>query len=403
MMGFLPGLPYLGGLPPEFGLPRRENPRIKVPKGAVAVAMSMTVIYPLESPGGWHMLARTPVPLWDMGADPPALLDAGDKVMFEPIPLARYEAMLAEAAAGRLRLLPENRREPEREQARMTAALRVIAPGLMTTLQDLGRRGYQHLGVPVSGALDPVCLQAANLLAGNAPGMGALEIAYQGPTLAIEADSVRIALAGGQAAIDILGPDGGAGQRLAPFESARLTRGQTLRIGALSGSAILYLAVEGGFAIRAGHGQPVDAHARWHRRLRGPRAASRRHAPAAAGGGARARGGDAAPARPAPPARVRVVLGPQDDHFTQAGLATLLAEPLHDLARLRPHGHAARGAAAPAFGQGLQHRLRRHRPGLHPGAGQRPAHRAAGRPADDRRLSRRSQPSSPPTSPPLAA
>jgi KipI family sensor histidine kinase inhibitor len=107
MMGFLPGLPYLGGLPPEFGLPRRENPRIKVPRGSVAVAMAMTVIYPLESPGGWHILARTPVPLWDMGADPPALLDAGDKVMFEPIPLSRYEAMLAEAAAGRLRLLPE--------------------------------------------------------------------------------------------------------------------------------------------------------------------------------------------------------------------------------------------------------------------------------------------------------
>jgi KipI family sensor histidine kinase inhibitor len=107
MMGFLPGLPYLGGLPREFELPRRENPRIKVPKGAVAVAMSMTVIYPLESPGGWHILARTPVPLWDMGADPPALLDAGDKVVFEPIPLARYEALLGEAAAGRLRLAPE--------------------------------------------------------------------------------------------------------------------------------------------------------------------------------------------------------------------------------------------------------------------------------------------------------
>ena len=107
MMGFLPGLPYLGGLPPEFGLPRRENPRIKVPKGAIAVAMSMTVIYPLESPGGWHILACTPAPLWDTGADPPALLDAGDKVTFEPVSLARYEALLAEAAAGKLRLAPE--------------------------------------------------------------------------------------------------------------------------------------------------------------------------------------------------------------------------------------------------------------------------------------------------------
>ena len=92
----------------------------------------------------------------------------------------------------------------------MTAALRVIAPGLMTTLQDLGRPGYQHLGVPVSGALDHVSLRAANLLVGNPPGTGALEIAYQGPTLAVEADSVRIAVAGGQAPIDIVSPDGGA-------------------------------------------------------------------------------------------------------------------------------------------------------------------------------------------------
>ena len=107
MMGFLPGLPYLGGLPPEFDLPRRENPRIKVPSGAIAVAMAMTVVYPLESPGGWHVLARTPAPLWDMRRDPPALLSAGDKVVFDPISLSEYEALLARAAAGDLRLAPD--------------------------------------------------------------------------------------------------------------------------------------------------------------------------------------------------------------------------------------------------------------------------------------------------------
>ena len=58
----------------------------------------------------------------------------------------------------------------------------------MTTVQDLGRHGYQHLGVPVSGALDPVSLQAANLLVGNLPSAAALEVAYTGPTLTIEAD-----------------------------------------------------------------------------------------------------------------------------------------------------------------------------------------------------------------------
>src|SRR6476661_6787280 len=122
---------------------------------------------------------------------------------------------------------------------------------MTAALQDLGRPGYQHLGVPVSGALDHVSLRAANLLVGNAPGVGALEIAYQGPTLRVETDSVRIALAGGSASIEILPPEGevASGRRLAPYQSARLVRGQGLKIGPLSGSAVAYLAVEDGFDI----------------------------------------------------------------------------------------------------------------------------------------------------------
>ena len=114
MMGFLPGLPYLGGLPPEFALPRRENPRIRVPRGSVAVATAMTVVYTLESPGGWHVLARTPAPMWDMRRNPPALLTAGDNVSFAPVSLGEYEGLLAKAEAGTLQLTPEPqpRREP---------------------------------------------------------------------------------------------------------------------------------------------------------------------------------------------------------------------------------------------------------------------------------------------------
>ena len=108
MMGFLPGLPYLGGLPPSFELPRRENPRVKVPFGSVAVAMSMTVIYPQESPGGWHILARTPALLWDMRKTPPSLLAAGDRVTFEPVSVGDYERLLAQANAGKLNLTPES-------------------------------------------------------------------------------------------------------------------------------------------------------------------------------------------------------------------------------------------------------------------------------------------------------
>jgi biotin-dependent carboxylase-like uncharacterized protein len=207
----------------------------------------------------------------------------------------------------------------------MTAHLRVLAPGLMTTVQDLGRPGYQHLGVPPSGALDHVSLRAANLLVGNAPGTGALEIAYQGPTLRVETDSVRIAVAGGQAPIELLpAENGGSGQRLAVFESVRLLRGQLVRIGAPTGSAIAYLAVEGGLAIA-----PVL----------GSQSTLTR---AAIGGfeGRPLRAGDALPLRqqaaaereevmlPAPdlrpPARIRVVPGPQGDHFTAAALRTLL-------------------------------------------------------------------------------
>jgi biotin-dependent carboxylase-like uncharacterized protein len=208
----------------------------------------------------------------------------------------------------------------------MTAALRVLAPGLMTTLQDLGRPGYQHLGVQVSGALDHVSLRAANLLVGNTAGIGALEIAYQGPTLRVEADSVRISIAGGRAAIDILPIDseGTDGRRLAPYESVRLLRGEVLRIGALAGSAVAYLAVQGGFDIAPVLGSQSTL-------IR-----------AAIGGfeGRALRAGDVLPLKQGaavernemvlPPidlglrGRVRVVLGPQDDHFTRAGLRTLL-------------------------------------------------------------------------------
>ena len=75
MMGFLPGLPYLGSLPAEFELPRRENPRLRVPPGSIAIAMAMTTIYPLESPGGWNLLGRTPVA--DVGSAPRRAVTAG--------------------------------------------------------------------------------------------------------------------------------------------------------------------------------------------------------------------------------------------------------------------------------------------------------------------------------------
>lgn len=95
VIGFLPGLPYLGDLPARLELPRRTSPRIKVPAGSVAIAMNQTVIYPLESPGGWHIIGRTAVPLFDPRRGQPVLLSPGDTVRFIPVERAVYDDMKA--------------------------------------------------------------------------------------------------------------------------------------------------------------------------------------------------------------------------------------------------------------------------------------------------------------------
>ena len=84
LLGFVPGFAYLGTLPPGLRLPRRETPRAEVPAGSVAIAGAQTAVYPLATPGGWHIIGRTDELLWDPGADPPARLAAGDHVRFIP-------------------------------------------------------------------------------------------------------------------------------------------------------------------------------------------------------------------------------------------------------------------------------------------------------------------------------
>lgn len=93
MLGFLPGFAFLGDTPPELHLPRRSEPRLRVPSGSVAIAKQLTGVYPWESPGGWHILGNCPVPLFDGAQIPPALLKAGDSVSFRGIGLEEYQAI----------------------------------------------------------------------------------------------------------------------------------------------------------------------------------------------------------------------------------------------------------------------------------------------------------------------
>lgn len=107
MIGFLPGYPYMGQLPAELYLPRRENPRIKVPMGSVSIAIDQTSIYSFESPGGWNLIGRTPVRLFDPRRQDWALLEPGDRVRFEPIGRERFDDLDRAAAAGTLNLAPQ--------------------------------------------------------------------------------------------------------------------------------------------------------------------------------------------------------------------------------------------------------------------------------------------------------
>ena len=207
----------------------------------------------------------------------------------------------------------------------MSGSLIVARAGMFDTLQDLGRRGFQDLGMPTAGAMDPVGLRLANALVGNAEATAALEISVLGPELRVEADSARVAVAGPVRLNLTEAPD----EAPRPLDSDRshlLKRGQSLRIGAVDGVSVAYVAVEGGFDLPPFMGS-LSTYTR-----------------AGLGGldGRKLRDGDVLPLTlAAAPERteqmlaapfdyggggpVRVVLGPQDDHFSAAGLDAFLS------------------------------------------------------------------------------
>ena len=126
----------------------------------------------------------------------------------------------------------------------MIPVLKVISPGFHTTIQDEGRRGYQHVGVPVSGSLDRDGLMLANALVGNRQGAACLEVIGSGPEIEVVGTSVRIALVG-SGGIKVGGPDGA----VCSGQTVRLTKGEIARVR-LDGIAFCsYLAIEGGFEV----------------------------------------------------------------------------------------------------------------------------------------------------------
>lgn len=101
MMGFTPGFPYLGGMSERIATPRLSTPRGVIPAGSVGIAEAQTGVYPIESPGGWQLIGRTPLRLFDVTRTPPSLIDAGDCVRFVPLSDEQeYQQVEEQVAAG---------------------------------------------------------------------------------------------------------------------------------------------------------------------------------------------------------------------------------------------------------------------------------------------------------------
>ena len=173
-LGFLPGFAYLTGLPPALAsLDRLPSPRRRVPPGSVALGGGYAAIYPAASPGGWFLLGRTSFSVFDPDVPPYAVLSPGDGVRFVPVAAPGAGSGDDDALAA----VPPGRAPLRTGTAR---ALEIVSAGGLSSVQDRGRIGVAHLGIPRAGAFDLSLLARANLAVGNAPLAGALEVAGDG-------------------------------------------------------------------------------------------------------------------------------------------------------------------------------------------------------------------------------
>lgn len=229
--GFAPGFAYLVSPDWPFDVPRLARPRTRVPAGAVGLAGSFTGAYPRDTPGGWRLIASTDAVLFDPDAAEPVLLPPRARVRFVPA-RERVRVGAGDLAGGP----PAAAATPS---PHTTPALRIVAPGPLATVQDLGRPGRASLGVARSGALDREALRIANRLVGNAESAAGIEITLGGFRARAEVD-IWVAVTGALADVSV---DGRAADAYAPL---LLSAGAELSIAPARGGLRLYLAIRGG-------------------------------------------------------------------------------------------------------------------------------------------------------------
>lgn len=313
--GFAPGFTYLVGENDSLSVPRRSSPRTVVPAGAVALGGAFSAVYPRQSPGGWQLLGHTTARLWDLDRESPALVRPGDTVRYVAVResvVVRDEALAHPAASAD-------------EPTHSRSGLDVVAAGLQSLVQDLGRPGFGDLGVSVAGAADPRAARQANRLVGNQPGAAVVENLLGGLSIHAHTDQV-LAVTGAATPLTVHDADQAAVRRPALNTPFALLDGETLTLGAPGAGVRSYLAVRGGLDVAPVLGsRSSDSMSGIGPKPLAPGA----FLPVAATVGAHPVGA-AEPGSPAEdgkkPVLLRVTLGPRDDWFGPAALSALTGQ-----------------------------------------------------------------------------
>ncbi|TBY58865.1 5-oxoprolinase/urea amidolyase family protein [Rhizobium leguminosarum bv. viciae] len=232
--GFAPGFAYMTCDDLSFDIPRRSSPRIKIPAGSVALAGKFGGIYPSDSPGGWQLIGRTPLQMWDLSRERPAFLAPGDRVRFCDLATTTVKPVTFPTPHSAA-------------QASVKNGIRVLRSDRPALFQDLGRKGCTNQGVSASGAVDRNSLRSANLAVGNGEGEGAIEIAFG--CFAVKSDRpITVAVTGAVCPLTIRTA---AGQELGASHGVAiaLDEGDELVLGFPKTGSRSYLALRGGFEV----------------------------------------------------------------------------------------------------------------------------------------------------------
>lgn len=238
MLGFTPGFPYMAKTDERIVTKRKQQPRLTVVPGSVAIAGEQTGIYPFATPGGWNIIGRTSLQLFDRHRTNPFLLKAGDEVKFKPITQDEFE----QYSSSNIELNSTNSINRSTEtSAANKPMIQVEQCGFLTTLQDTGRTGYLQYGVSKGGAMDSSAAQLANVLVGNDADETVLELTQSPHRFLFTADTV-IAFAGGG-----LQPE--TEKQLLPLHKPLfIAAGTVVHCKQQLPGFRLYIAVTGGFA-----------------------------------------------------------------------------------------------------------------------------------------------------------